>query len=98
MTESTTLEKHFKKKGGKQYFVELKESLEKLENKISPLFVEQFNKYRNELLSLVAENVSTADDPFVQSFIADKNRRIGVALSLSPEIPYKSFIPEYPYE
>jgi len=60
--------------------------------------LEQFNRYRSELLSLVAENISTVEDPFMQKFIANKNRKIGIALSFSPEIPYQNFIPEYPYE
>ncbi len=89
---STTLENHFKKKKNTWYFEELKASLSKLEYQISPFFIEQFNRYRNELLSLVSENVSTVEDPFVQEFIADKNRKIWDALSHTPELDYNGFL------
>ena len=92
MTSKTLNEKFKTRKSGKEYLHYLQEHLEKMEWDIYPLFKDQFNKYRLELLSLVAENISTVQEEDVQKFIARKNRKINSALWLRPILAYNQII------
>lgn len=90
---SKTLDTQFKKKrSGKEYLHHLKERLEKMEWDIYPLFKEQFQKYKLELLALVAENISTVEKEEVQAFIATKNKKINTALWFAPVLAYENII------
>jgi uncharacterized protein YktB (UPF0637 family) len=57
------------------------EKMSKIREDIDPRFLAQFDRYRDEVSSLLSENVSCANSPIVQKELATQNARVSLALS-----------------